>query len=340
MSIYRKISSYAALIVALLAGPSAYSDDARNGSGEDTPASSVPTPPPQPFPAMLVAHPEKGLLLSIAYAGRRLVAVGAYGDIVISEDGSRWTQVPSPVDVTLTAVAFADDTHGWAVGHDTAILATADGGQTWTLQNYQPDLNVPLFSVLALDQRHAIATGAFGTVKITDDGGNHWQDVDDPAVGKEKLHLNAITRLADGELFMVGERGYAAISLDGRSWRKLQSPYDGSFFGVLPWGERGAIAFGLRGNIYAIVDAQTGQWTKISSPTTSSLFGGIAGPDGETVLVGNDGMLVALDRAGRAGRVPTTSSAHSQASAYTAAVGSGDGLIAVGQSGVVHIAFR
>ena len=32
----------------------------------------------------------------------------------------------------LTAVAFADATHGWAVGDDGTILATTDGGATWT----------------------------------------------------------------------------------------------------------------------------------------------------------------------------------------------------------------
>ena len=33
-----------------------------------------------------------------------------------------------PVSVTLTAVRFADATHGWAVGHGGVVLATADGG--------------------------------------------------------------------------------------------------------------------------------------------------------------------------------------------------------------------
>ncbi|WVM93430.1 hypothetical protein ULG90_05695 [Halopseudomonas pachastrellae] len=31
----------------------------------------------------------------------------------------------------LTAVYFVDDKRGWAVGHDSLILNTTDGGATW-----------------------------------------------------------------------------------------------------------------------------------------------------------------------------------------------------------------
>jgi photosystem II stability/assembly factor-like uncharacterized protein len=76
------------------------------------------------------------LLLAVTKAGDRLVAVGEFGHVIHSDDrGQTWTQADHvPTQVTLTAVDFADDKNGWAVGHDRTIIATADGGKTWSLQ--------------------------------------------------------------------------------------------------------------------------------------------------------------------------------------------------------------
>jgi len=85
--------------------------------------------------AVTMAHPERGVLLSVATVGRRLVAVGAAGVIIISDDfGSTWSQVSTPVSVTLTSVVFANERVGWAVGHSGVILGTQDSGATWTRQ--------------------------------------------------------------------------------------------------------------------------------------------------------------------------------------------------------------
>lgn len=77
----------------------------------------------------------KSLLLDITRADSRLVAVGAHGHIVYSDDnGLNWTQAKVPVSVTLTKVFFVSGKIGWAVGHDSVILKTTDGGLNWTLQ--------------------------------------------------------------------------------------------------------------------------------------------------------------------------------------------------------------
>ena len=43
------------------------------------------------------------------------------------------------------------------MGHDAAILHTTDGGKTWTLQNFQPELEKPFLDVLFLDNQHGFA---------------------------------------------------------------------------------------------------------------------------------------------------------------------------------------
>lgn len=86
-------------------------------------------------PALQSPLAAKGMLLGIAMAGERIVAVGDRGIAVYSDDGgANWKQAVVPVSVTLTAVKFASKEHGWAIGHDGVILATHDGGKSWQKQ--------------------------------------------------------------------------------------------------------------------------------------------------------------------------------------------------------------
>ncbi|MES2885721.1 MAG: hypothetical protein V4709_13005 [Pseudomonadota bacterium] len=248
---------------------------------------------PKPLPALISPKATEGLLLGLAAAGTSRIAVGGNGVILRAADGKVFEQVASPVDITLTGLAFADARHGWAVGHDGAILHSADAGASWALQNWQPDQNAPLFAVLPLSAQQVITVGAFGTIKSSTDGGKSWADLDAPAINSEKYHLNAIAKLRDGRIAVVGERGLVGLSSDGREWQRIALPYEGSLFGVLPLGERGVVVFGMRGNVYISDAPETGQWTKVETGTTSSLFAGaLSGED--TILVGADGVILRI----------------------------------------------
>ena len=77
----------------------------------------------------------QGVLQATAVAGERLVAAGARGHIVYSDDrGASWQQAKVPVSADLTALHFANARQGWAVGHEGVVLHTADGGATWQVQ--------------------------------------------------------------------------------------------------------------------------------------------------------------------------------------------------------------
>lgn len=83
-------------------------------------------------PALKLAQPARAVLLSLARAGRVLVAVGERGLAIRSaDDGRTWTQAAVPVSATLTTVRFANERDGWACGHLGIVLATHDGGLTW-----------------------------------------------------------------------------------------------------------------------------------------------------------------------------------------------------------------
>lgn len=273
----------------------------------------------QPLPATMAARLGKATMVKIAKAGDRLVAVGDYGVIQISDDsGASWRQVEGvPVSRMLTSVMFINDSTGWAIGYDKTILRTDDAGQTWKLQHFSADPGWPLYDIFFLDDKRGFVVGERGTFMSTQDGGESWAEVETDIAGLG-MHLNDIIQLKSGCLFMVGEKGVLATSIDdGKSWNLIQTPYVGSFFGAMPYGETGAIVYGLRGNVYVtesvhslvfedldewdeygretVTDeaalAEMG-WTHLKNDQVDSFFGGDQLSNGEAILVGVNGRVM------------------------------------------------
>ena len=208
---------------------------------------------PASKPAELEPLAAASLLLELARAGSRLVAVGERGHVLLSDDdGASWRQAKSvPTRAMLTSVFFADGEYGWAVGHDETILNTVDGGETWTRSHYAPDAQHPLLDLWFANRVSGIAVGAYGAYLTTNDGGRTWNSTrfepppakvpthDGEAAPDEgdlplDYHLNRIIGVGN-RLFIAGEAGQLYRSDDrGASWRVLPSPYEGSFFGLVP----------------------------------------------------------------------------------------------------------
>jgi photosystem II stability/assembly factor-like uncharacterized protein len=147
------------------------------------------------------------------------------------------------------------------------------------------------------------------------------------------LHLNSLIRLGDGSLFLVGETGLAGASADnGVTWDRLTVPYEGSLFGALPRGQKGALVFGLRGNVLVSDDVRAGTWTPIDIGSVQSMFGGTVLPDGRAVLVGADGVIVYVAPDGTAKRATPTSGS------LSGVVAMADQLQLVGETGVGRVA--
>ncbi|WP_026353041.1 WD40/YVTN/BNR-like repeat-containing protein [Solimonas variicoloris] len=327
MDVKRAWRFAAAAALGVLAGSASWAQDEAAGESSPQPAAV------KPMPAEIMPRTPQSLLLDIKNTGAHLIAVGDRGAILVSNNGKDWAQVEVPVRAALTTVAFADPQHGWAAGHDAAILHTEDGGRTWKLQNFQPEIEKPVLSLLALDTQRALAVGAYGLMLETTDAGSTWNEVDTLGFNEDELHLNAIAKLNNGDLFIAGEQGLMAISTDaGASWQKQASPYDGSYFGVLPHGEKGALVFGLRGNVYLSDDARSGKWTQVQAGTVASMFGGAAVPGDGEVLVGLNGVIVTV---AADGKVETLQSP--AGTPLSGVLPYGDVLLAVGESGVQSI---
>jgi len=285
----------------------------------------------------LSAKSDKGLLLDVTHAGARLVMVGERGHILFSDDqGKTWTQAKVPTRQLLTAVTFVDDQHGWAVGHDAQILASSDGGATWSKQFEDLSREAPLLDVWFENPQHGLAIGAYGAMLETSDGGQHWQDVGERLDNPDQLHLNGIARVKDAGLFIVGEQGTMYRSSDdGQTWEKLQGPYEGSFFGVIGTAQpRTLLAYGLRANLYRSTDfGDTWQQIELQAargPLEFGLSNATLLDDGSLVLVGNGGTVLRSSDDG------VTFSVFNRADrlALAGASGLSDGnLILVGQGG-------
>lgn len=254
------------------------------------------------LPAMPATETRIGnvLLLDAQRSGKRLVAVGEQGLIFVSEDeGAFWRKVASPTDATLTSVAFADDKQGLAVGHDAVILRSLDGGLTWTEVFRDPQQLRPLLRVMFTAPQRAIAIGAYGALFESIDGGATWSE---RRIIESDPHFNALARLADGTLLLAGEAGTLLRSFDdGKLWEGLASPYQGSFFGLLPLSDGAVLVFGMRGNIFRSEDRGT-HWQAIASGTENTLFGAAhaeAPGAGRIVLAGQNGTVLDSRDAGR-----------------------------------------
>ncbi|UMZ14741.1 hypothetical protein I9018_14030 [Pseudomonas sp. MPFS] len=241
----------------------------------------------------------KNLMLDVVHAGKRLVAVGDRGHILYSDDqGASWAQAKVPSRQLLTAVYFVDEQHGWAVGHDAQVLASTDGGLTWTRQFQDLKREAPLLDVWFKDAQVGYAVGAYGALLETTDGGQHWEDASDRLDNPDQFHLNAIAQIKDSGLFIVGEQGSMFRSADGgQTWERLEGPYEGSLFGVIGTGQPATLlVYGLRGNLYRSTDFGS-TWEQVQlNAARGALEFGLSGAtvleDGSLVIVGNGGSVI------------------------------------------------
>jgi photosystem II stability/assembly factor-like uncharacterized protein len=259
-------------------------------------------------PAEIAPLAVSSLLLDLAVAGSRVIAVGERGHVMLSDDqGATWRQAKSvPTRVMLTAVYFVDAEYGWAVGHDETILNTADGGETWTRTHFAPEAQQPLLDLWFANRVSGIAVGAYGAYFTTNDGGRHWSSAKfSPPDAKPAedgdlppdYHLNRIVGVGN-RLFVAAEGGKLYRSDDrGASWRMLPSPYEGSFFGLVPIRGEGLLAFGLRGHVFRSADAGE-TWHALESHTTAMLTDGVAVNDLRVVIGGLAGVLLVSADAG------------------------------------------
>ncbi|KKO09840.1 hypothetical protein LCGC14_0033420 [marine sediment metagenome] len=272
--------------------------------------------------------------LAVTRAGDNLVSVGLRGLILISrDDGETWTQSPSPVAVDLVQVYFQNELNGWAVGHDSVLLATTDGGLSWKVQldgrslvtllkehyanasdidefeaesmlrevdlgtstSANPDIMAtPFLDVFVKENGEGFVLGAFGMLLRTTDSGATWEPWTEHTENDRRMHLYGIDMQGD-QVYVSGEQGLL-MRLDREAQRFVQvdTPYTGTFFGV-HISDGVLMVYGLRGNLYASRDGGE-NWQHVDTQQNATLIDAVDGAAaGQVLLVSERGELVRLD---------------------------------------------
>jgi photosystem II stability/assembly factor-like uncharacterized protein len=295
--------------------------------------------PPAEVPAARSALADRTPMNALARAGDRNVVAGQRGHILYSNNAGTWTQADVPLSADLTALSFPTAQQGWAVGHEGAVLHSADGGVTWERQldatritallveRYAnpatPDdpaaqqlqksaaglaawpADKPLLDVWFEDEKKGFAVGAFNLILRTEDGGKHWAPWLDHVDNPKGLHLYAI-RPAGGSIFIVGEQGLV-LRLDRERQRFVRKalPYEGTLFGVVGTQDM-VLVFGLRGHAFRSTDGGA-NWARVETGTAAGLSSAVVCADGSVFLASQAGeVLLSTDDGASFGRVKTS----------------------------------
>lgn len=246
------------------------------------------------LPAAKTARPDKGLLLDVARAGERLVAVGEQGRIVTSDDsGATWVQAEVPVCVTLTSVCFPTAQQGWAVGHDGVVLHSSDGGRTWVKQLDGTQLNATAYAQIEKlvgppERREAAADPAGLVPRARSDLEIYLEDLELVVEEGATWPFLDVWFADEREGFAVGAFGMAAHTVDGGvTWEPILDRLGNAkglhYYGLAAVG-RDLFLVGEEGGLRRSEDGGK-TWKALKSPYEGTFFGVIGTSDATAVVV-------------------------------------------------------
>jgi photosystem II stability/assembly factor-like uncharacterized protein len=128
-----------------------------------------------------------------------------------SDGGSTWVLQTNPTKNPIVDVFFINPLKGWAVGMDSTILRTTDGGQTWSRVDLTVTNNWYFRSVYFIDEMHGWTVGVYGIIMLTNDGGLTWQEVRNDY--GESLQSVFFLDMKNG--WAVGDAGTILRTIDG-----------------------------------------------------------------------------------------------------------------------------
>lgn len=235
--------------------------------------------------------------MSIASNENTLLAVGERGIIVRSTDkGATWTQMASPVDITLASVTFETPKRVWAVGQAASILRSDDAGLTWKLLRYKPS-DLRYYLKINIHEGVIHVAGSDGELWESRDDGAHWE-MATLENGDSSPHLFSIAYVGKTSL-MSAERGSVFMrSESDTAWKIVPTLYNGSFFGVISFADQ-FLLFGMSGKAFLLSPDGVKQ-IALETQTTQFLLDAAVLPEkNKAILVGRGGVILLINSDGQ-----------------------------------------
>lgn len=205
-----------------------------------------------------------------AQSGGAVWAAGSNGKILAIERDGLVVPFDVPTTHTLQDIASWDDSHAVAVGNDSVVLYTADGGHSWRTSALVPRSEVAnkLNRVRVAADGVALATGEMGALLISRDYGVQWSRLRP----EEDVAWNDVALLDNERLRAVGEFGRILVSDDGgSSWLDIPSPVQSSLMALVFKDAATGVAVGLEGTV--LITRDGGQnWQRIELGSQDHLF--------------------------------------------------------------------
>lgn len=275
-------------------------------------------------------------------------AVGHDGIILHSEDGGKiWSKQLDGVLVDKLAITSARERlEAFKIGMESAGEEVRESMERELEElEYQLERSMgaskeggwkPFLDVLFLDEENGIAAGAFGIIFGTHDGGATWEPWMDRMPNPFGYHYYGIAHNGHA-LLIAGEAGTLYRSMNkGTTWNIIDSPYEGSFFGILATDNSDdkkslTIVYGMRGTVFVSTDLGD-SWRALQTGVDDSLGGATILREEEIRMCTFSGKMIR-------GKIDEKFDVSGTGSLGCSGIIGGDGnsVITIGLNGVQHI---
>ena len=241
-----------------------------------------------------------------AYAGQNVYVaiqcVSVDEDTLLVDDFSvtalppGWKSQNSGVTAQLNSVHFVDADTGWAVGNNSTIRNTTDGGVTWTPQTGPQAMDI--YAVYFVDADYGWAVGgSYTSRKIihTSDGGATWAEQTSTQQGDRPVSVFFLDR---NNGWICGDRGAIEKTSDGgANWTSTASGISNHVIDIVFADTNTGWAGAQYGKIFMTTDGGSTWVQKTTGVETEvfddRLFGFLDFVDGQNGwAVGRDGVIV------------------------------------------------
>ena len=210
-----------------------------------------------------------------------------------SNGGVSYTTQTVPPGTWANDEHFVDAQHGWAVGAESNIIATTDGGATWATQRGGQGSAIanryPLNAVDFADASWGVAVGNCGTILSTSNGGGSWRQ----RLSGSCTLTSDIAAADANHLWAAQTDGEVLRTVDGgRHWQRVILPtanLNGGYLGAIDFVDNlnGWVvsSAGTVGDQFVFHTTDGGRTWQQQGPTgdPANLFG-IDSVDGRTVV--------------------------------------------------------